>query len=167
MLALLSDTHSHEDIELTDSVAETLSSASIVAHAGDLTTQTVLNQFEERAERFVAVSGNSDNATVTERLPDWKTFTYEGYRFLVTHGHHHNSTSLSLLARQEEADVVVVGHTHRAELRDKEDLLVINPGSHADPRGREATMATVTHTGVGLCAQIQTIEGQPRERVNL
>jgi putative phosphoesterase len=165
MLVILGDTH--DETELMDPVSETLASASLVAHTGDFTTGGVLDSFEDIAPELVAVAGNRDSEAVRERLPEWRTFKYEGYRFLLTHGHRHDRTSLSLLARQEEADVVGVGHTHRAGIDHVGDVVVVNPGSHADPRGGEPTMAVVTRTGDGLRVRIRTIGGQIRESAEL
>jgi putative phosphoesterase len=165
MLVILADTHAEEESPLTDHVSDAVMDASLVAHAGDFTSETALDEFENTAAEFVAVAGNSDSEAVREQLPDWRTFEYEGYRFLLTHGHRHDRTSLSLLARQEEADVVGVGHTHRAGIDHVGDVVVVNPGSHADPRGGEPTMAVVTRTGDSLRVRVQTIGGQTRESV--
>ena len=53
---------------------------------------------------------------------------------VVAHGHEHTETALGMLARQEDADVVVVGHSHRPTLSDLDGRLLVNPGSYADPR---------------------------------
>lgn len=164
MLVILSDTHAQERPPLTGALSETLESASLVAHAGDFTTSAVLSEFERLADRFVAVAGNSDSPAITEQLPEERTFAFGGRRFLLTHGHRHDRTSLSLLARQEEADVVVVGHTHRGGVDHVGDIPVVNPGSHADPRGGEATFAVVTRTGGKLRVGFRTVEGQTRKR---
>lgn len=162
MLVVLSDTH-QEELHLEPAVARAVSTASLVAHAGDFTTEAVLDGFESAAGAFVGVAGNSDGPAVGRRLPEWRTFEFAGRRFLLTHGHRRDRTSLSLLARQESADVVVVGHTHEAGLDHVGDSAVLNPGSHADPRGGEPTFATVARTGDGLRVRIRTREGQTQE----
>lgn len=167
MLVLLADTHREADPALSAHLAETLQSADIVAHAGDFTTEAVLDEFEKRTERFVAVAGNSDSETLQQRLPEWATVEFEGQQFLLTHGHSYNRTSLSLLARQEGADVVVVGHTHRAGVDHAGDVPVVNPGSHADPRGSKPTFAVVTRTGDDLRVRFRTTEGQTVEEAVL
>lgn len=163
MLVVFSDTHGEEGPRLTDFLRETIDSATLVAHAGDFTTTEVLDAFEARANEFVAVAGNSDSPAVRERLPEWRTFEFANRRFLLTHGHLYDRTSLSLLARQEGVDVVVVGHTHRAGVDHVGDVSLVNPGSHADPRGGESTVAVVTGTGDGLQVRFRTSVGQSRE----
>ncbi|SDJ97777.1 hypothetical protein SAMN05216226_11377 [Halovenus aranensis] len=164
MLVVLSDTHSQGEMRLTETVADAIDSATVVVHAGDFTTAETLRNFERRAEKLVAVSGNSDSRTVTERLPTTRTFGFGGRQFVVTHGHRHDRTSLSLLARQEGADVAIVGHTHRAEIDHVGETVVVNGGSHADPRGGEPTFAVIEQTGANLRVTIQTAEGHTRER---
>lgn len=143
MLLALSDTHSLTELDLTDHLGERIGTADLVLHAGDFTTTDVLDGFRRRADRLVAVQGNSDASGVREQVPDTRTVEWEGRRFLVVHGHRHDPTSLGLLARQEEADVVVVGHTHQGTIDDVGGVTVVNPGSHADPRGNRATYAAV------------------------
>lgn len=167
MLVLLSDTHGEADARLTEAVHETVTSASLVAHAGDFTTASVLDAFETQARELVAVSGNSDTQAVTERLPAVRTFEFGGRTFVLTHGHRHDGTALSLLARQEGADVVVVGHTHVAGVDRIGDVAVVNPGSHADPRGGQATVAVLTRVEDGLQLRFVTGGGMTRERVLL
>lgn len=167
MLVILSDTHGEDTLHLEPALSEAVSAASLVAHAGDFTTEAVLDDFERVAEETVAVAGNSDSPAVTGRLPEWQTFTFGGRRFLLAHGHRHDRTSLSLLARQEGADVVVVGHTHRAGIDHVGETVVLNPGSHADPRGGAATFVVVTQIGDDLRVRIRTVEGQTRKRAVL
>lgn len=160
MLVLLSDTHGEDSPRLTDHVRERVEAASVVVHAGDFTTEAVLEAFERRTPELVAVAGNSDTAAVRERLPGRRTFDFAGRRFLVTHGHRRDRTSLSLLARQEGADVVVVGHTHRAGVDDAGGVALVNPGSHADPRGGRPTFAVVAQVGDDLQVRLRTAAGR-------
>jgi putative phosphoesterase len=107
-----------------------------------------------------AVHGNSDAVALRERLPAVGTFEALGRRFVFVHGHEHERTSLSLLARQENADCVVVGHTHRPGIETLGDVILLNPGSHADPRGGLATHAEVGRTSAGVTATIVTTGGK-------
>lgn len=167
MFVFLSDTHSTEPPELAGSLGDAIDDASLVAHAGDFTTGETLDAIESRSERLVAVAGNSDSPAVTERLPAQQVFEQFGGRFLLVHGHRHDRTSLSLLARQENADVVVVGHTHSAGLDHVGETLVVNPGSHADPRGGQPTYGVGRQVGDGFELQIRTVAGRKRDAVEM
>lgn len=134
-LVVLADTHADGDPSLAGHLRAAVAGAELVVHAGDFTTTAALERFEALADEFVAVAGNADAAAVRARLPDVRTVEALGRRFLLVHGHEHDETSLPLLARQDGADVAVVGHTHRPGVAQFGDLSVLNPGSHADPRG--------------------------------
>lgn len=149
MLTIISDTHGSDGHRLTGRTLEAVREAETVVHAGDFTTETVYEAIEAEANELVAVHGNNDDPALLERLPDVATFEWHGRRFVVVHGHEHTETSLSLLARQESADVVVVGHSHRPELTDSSERLLVNPGSYADPRRYRPTHAEFRDTGRG------------------
>ena len=166
MLVALADTHGTRTPRLTDHLRETLERAEVVLHAGDLTTPAVLDALDSFGG-FCAVYGNSDDPEVRERLPETRTVVWAGTRFVLAHGHRRGQTSLSLLARQERADVAVVGHTHRPSVGERGEVAVVNPGSHADPRGRRATYATFERTGAGVAGQCRTVDGQTLGTVEL
>ncbi|WP_226011409.1 metallophosphoesterase [Halomicrobium salinisoli] len=134
MLVIVSDTHGTDDPRLEGRTREAVDRAERVVHAGDFTTAAVYGAFDDRAARLTAVYGNNDSSELVERLPDVAAFEWRGRRFVVAHGHEHTETALSMLARQEDADVVVVGHSHRPAITEFGDALLVNPGSHADPR---------------------------------
>ncbi len=167
MLVALSDTHGETDPRLTAHLETALETASVVVHAGDFTTPAVLDAVASRTGEFVAVHGNRDPQTVTGRLPEIATLTWAGRRVVVVHGHRHDSTSLSLLARQEGADVVVTGHTHRPTVERAGDVTVVNPGSHADPRGNRPGYATLEQTEEGDRCVLRSVQGDPVKAVAL
>lgn len=167
MLLALSDTHGTDDPGLTDHLREQVRAADVVVHAGDFTTPTVLDRFGDLTEDFVAVHGNADGALVRERLPAVETVEALGRRFLVVHGHDHDETNLSLLARQEGADVVVLGHTHRPGIGQLGGVTVLNPGSHADPRGNRPAYAAVGQASGDVEVRLRTPDGESLERRSL
>jgi putative phosphoesterase len=158
MLLALGDTHGTRTPRLSDQLRERIEAAEVVVHTGDFTTPAVLDAFAA-AGNLEAVSGNSDDGRVRERLPETRTVEWADRRFVVAHGHRREWTSLSLLARQENADVVVVGHTHRPWAEQRGELGVVNPGSHADPRGREPSYALFERTEGGVVGRCRTVDG--------
>ena len=167
MLVAVSDTHATASPVLSEYLRDTLVRAETVVHAGDFTTEAVLEGFEGLADEFVAVHGNSDAAAVRERLPAVATVDALGVRFLVVHGHEHDRTSLPLLARQEGADVVLVGHTHRAGIDHVGDVLVVTVGSHADPRGNRPAFVTVGQSGETVQGAFRTPDGDTIRKFRL
>lgn len=134
MLTVISDTHGTDDHRLTGRTLEAVQESERVIHAGDFTTEPVLDSIASEAGRLTAVAGNTDSSSVRERLPDVTTVEWEQLTFAVAHGHQHTETALEMLARQEHADIVVIGHSHRPEITELDSCLLVNPGSYADPR---------------------------------
>lgn len=62
-----------------------------------------------------------------------------GHKILATHGHKYgvpyNFQRLYLLAKQEEADLVLFGHSHEFLFEEEDGIYFINPGSPSFPRG--------------------------------
>lgn len=84
------------------------------------------------------VRGNCDyySSVAMDRIVE-----LEGHRILMTHGHTHGvsfgTDELAELALQNDCEIVVYGHTHRPEIDDStQGLLILNPGSIAYPRQR-------------------------------
>lgn len=144
MITVVSDTHGRDTHRLSDHTLDAVRDADFVLHAGDFTTESVLDAFETENTRFAGVTGNNDTAAVRERLPAARTVEYEGLRIAMVHGHEHTGTGLSLFGRQENADLLVVGHSHNPEFRYIGDIPVLNPGSHADPRRYRPAYAELT-----------------------
>ena len=73
--------------------------------------------FESGITTF-AVKGNCDwNSFLrTERIDDELVLNFDGYRFLLMHGHtcgvKHGMTNAIYAAREKEADILLFGHTH-------------------------------------------------------
>lgn len=167
MLLVLSDTHCETEPELTPHLREELDRADRVLHAGDFTTESVLDGFEALADEFRGVVGNNDAAAIRDRLPETRIVEWAGLRLVVVHGHEHSTTALGLLARQENADVVIVGHSHRPGIETSEALTVVNPGSHADPRGHRPAYAMMVETGGSIRVQLRTRSGREFESARL
>lgn len=159
MIAIVSDTHGTTDHRLTGRTLEAVREATAVIHAGDFNTEAVYDAFEAVADRLVAVQGNNDDAALRRRLPAVATCDLADTRFVVAHGHEHTETSLAMLARQEDADVVVVGHSHRPELSELAGRLLVNPGSHADPRRYRPAHAEVELGEEGREVRLVTPDG--------
>lgn len=160
MLTIVSDTHGTTGHRLEGRTLRAVREADLVIHAGDFTTEAVYDSFDAEAAELVAVAGNNDEPELVERLPSVATVDWEETRFLVVHGHEHTETALDMLARQEEADVVVVGHSHRPELSELSDRLLVNPGSHADPRRFRPGHAEVKATAGRLSIRLRQPDGE-------
>jgi len=165
MLTVISDTHGTDGHRLQGRTLAAVRQADHVVHAGDFTTEAVLDAVEAEAGDLTAVTGNNETRGVRERLPATATLDWQGVRLAVAHGHQHAETGLTMLAREAEADVVVVGHSHRPEIADLEDRLLVNPGSYAQPRRYRPAHAELETEGETLRVRLRSPEGETYETV--
>jgi hypothetical protein len=163
MLTVVSDTHGVDDHRLEGRTLEAVREADLVVHAGDFSTGAVLDAFHDEADRLFGVYGNTDGADVRDRLPGALTVDYEGLTFAVTHTRRGGTTGLTMLGRERDADVVVFGHTHRPTVDASGPVVLLNPGSHAEPRGNRAAHAELTPDGHGLRGRLVSPAGDTLE----
>lgn len=166
MLTVIGDTHGRDDHRLTDRTLDAVREASLVLHVGDFTTTAVYDAIAAEATDLVAVHGNNDEPALVERLPAVATFEWEGNRVLATHGHEQTDTGIGMLARQEEADLVVVGHSHRPGIERLDGVTLLNPGSYAQPRGYEPAHAEIRANREGYRIRLCQSDGTELMEVN-
>ncbi|MDS0282586.1 metallophosphoesterase [Haloarcula onubensis] len=165
MLTVISDTHGTDSHRLTGRTLDAVRAADHVVHAGDFTTEAVYDAIAAEAAELTAVTGNNERRALRERLPAEATVEWGGYRLLVVHGHRHSDTALGMLARQEGADIVVVGHSHRPEIRELDGRLLVNPGSYADPRRYRPAHAELDVDDGALRVRLRSPDGDTFETV--
>lgn len=159
MLVVVSDSHREADHGLEGRTLEAVQEAAVVAHAGDFTTAAALDAFHDVAERLHAICGNADRPAVSERLPTARSFSYRGVSVAMTHRQAGGSMGLELFGRERGADLVVSGHTHRPQFTTTETVDLLNPGSHADPRGNRAGHAELEPVADGLRGRLVSTDG--------
>ena len=104
-----------------------------VIHLGDTVAdcEDLENIFPR--QKFIFVKGNNDFWTKSSLFPDERIFTLCNKKFLVCHGHKYHVKSglfaLKKKALDENADIVLYGHTH-VKFIETGDMLIMNPGSH-------------------------------------
>ncbi|NLV20696.1 MAG: metallophosphoesterase [Syntrophomonadaceae bacterium] len=85
---------------------------------------------------YYGVRGNCDRSEPSAR--DEEIVTVIDKRFYILHGHQYgvkqSMTRLHYRALELEADVVIYGHTHAAQLQQIDHIWMINPGSASRPR---------------------------------
>ena len=160
MIAVLSDTHSEDGHELAGRAAEAVAEADEVLHAGDFTTEAALDAFHDAADRLHAVHGNADTPAVRDRLPAARTVEVAGHRVALTHRRDGGELGLSMFGRERGVDLVVSGHTHTPTVKETEDVVLLNPGSHADPRGNPAAHAELRPSDGGVRGKVRARDGR-------
>lgn len=167
MLVVVSDTHGTDSHRLTGRTLEAVREADLVVHAGDFMTETVLDAFYDEAEVLRAVYGNNDDAGIRSRIPEARTVEYGGVRFAVTHTRRGGATALTLFGRERDADAVIFGHSHRPTFDATGPLPLLNPGSHAQPRGNRLAHAELETLEGGLRGRLCTPEGDVFEEFKI
>ena len=132
---VISDTHIPARAKkIPDKIFEVFKGVSLIIHAGDLTQLNVLGQLEQVAP-VVAIYGNMDKADVRARLPEIDSVEVYDWKIGVIHdpGVLWGTRQMKKIAKQNNFDVLVFGHTHRPSIKHIEGILFINPGSPTNP----------------------------------
>jgi putative phosphoesterase len=160
-LLLVSDTHVPKRArELPAQVWAAVESADVVFHAGDWVSAEVLDEFERRSRRLVAVYGNNDGPELRRRLPESVNVVLEGVRFAVVH---ETGTAKGRNERAEalfpDADVLVFGHSHIPwDTTSPRGLRLLNPGSPTDRRRQPVCTYMTAIVDGGLLRQVELAE---------
>ena len=81
------------------------------------------------------VRGNCD---YDNNLPSFTVFHIGTHKVFAAHGHRYHvdygTEHLEMTALQNGCDIVMYGHTHVPDLREKEKITILNPGSITHPR---------------------------------
>jgi len=136
LIGLMADTH--DNIHLIDRAVERLNEEGVelVLHAGDYVSPFTVPHFKGLKARMIGVYGNNEaeRALLRRRFEEagmelrgfFAEIRCRGIRIALLHGH--ETELLNSLIKSEAFDVVVHGHTHRAEVKRVGDTLVVNPG---------------------------------------
>ncbi len=123
-IGLISDTHGL----LRPEVRDVLVGVSLILHAGDVCSDTILDELSLIAP-VQAVFGNCD-APWEPGLAQERVVTVEGIRIHVSHGHEVGRPNAErLIAAYPGFDVIVYGHTHVQKVERVGSVLVVNPGA--------------------------------------
>ncbi|MDE5759247.1 MAG: metallophosphoesterase [Allobaculum sp.] len=121
-------------------------------HAGDWGGNP--NQYRH----WLSVKGNNDYYAVD--LPRERIVEIEGHRIYMAHGHQipfsNRIQSFVNLAKANQCDIVITGHTHRPLIEEKDGILILNPGSLSRNRdGSSPSYALLNLEGPNKSARIK------------
>ncbi|MGY1814581.1 metallophosphoesterase family protein [Blastococcus sp. SYSU D00820] len=113
-----------------------IDAADLVVHAGDWVDVALLDAFEHRSRRLLAVYGNNDHGPFRERLPEVARAEVEGVRIAVVHETGDAAgRERRCAARFPDTDVLFFGHSHIPwDTTTATGLRLLNPGSPTDRR---------------------------------
>ena len=145
-IGLISDTHGLLRPEAIDE----LTGVDHILHAGDVGDAAILDRLRKIAP-LTAIRGNVDVAGVCGALPATEAVELGGRLFYLVH----SLQDLDINPVAAEVAVVVYGHSHRPEIRERDGVVYLNPGS-AGPR-RFQLPVTV--------ARVVVVDGAVRARI--
>jgi uncharacterized protein len=135
-IVVLSDTHAPRFWKrCPPAVAEHLSTAELILHAGDVCVASVLEELSAYAPVH-AVLGNNDGPDVkASGATETATLDLAGLRVGMIHDAGPKEGRLARLRRRfPESDLVVFGHSHIPLQMVEGDFRIFNPGSPTDKR---------------------------------
>jgi len=151
MLGLMADTH--DRLPLIDRAVSEFNERGIelVLHAGDFIAPFVVPRFKPLKAKLIGVYGNNDaelellkrkfaemNSEIRGRFGE---INIEGLKIAILHGE--EDELLKSLIDTGSYNVIVHGHTHKAETYKKGGTLVINPGETCGYLTGESTIAVL------------------------
>lgn len=133
-IGIISDTHG--DMRSIEKAIPYLVECDLIIHAGDYIDDAEYIHYATDVE-VKCVKGNCDSYSIDGHYE--LTFSVKNRKFFVCHGHYHDVkmgvNSLYKFAKNNNIDVVVFGHTHVPTYKTINNIIFINPGSLAYPRG--------------------------------
>jgi putative phosphoesterase len=85
----------------------------------------------------------------------------------MTHRLEGGETALEMWGRAHDADLVLWGHTHTHRVVDAGGVVLLNPGSHHDPRGGPATHVELRRVEDGVTGAVRTRDGDRLARITV
>lgn len=149
VIGVISDTHGllrPEALSMIQGVQQ-------IVHAGDIGKPEIVSRLTEIAP-VTAIRGNVDVADWARAFPETAFVTLLGRRFFVIH----DRNDLSFDPATNGYDVVISGHSHRANTETVDGVFYLNPGS-AGPRrfSLPITVATLHLDGNSMSSTIHRI----------
>jgi hypothetical protein len=121
LVGVISDTHGH----LRAEAAEAFQGVDLIIHAGDIGSPEILESLNDIAPVY-AVQGNMDGVWACG-LPEAEVVEIGKASLYVLH----DLCRLDLDPAAAGLVAVIHGHTHRAEIENRDGVLYLNPGSAA------------------------------------
>lgn len=155
IIGVLSDTH--RNLRAVDRAFRffVTHDVKLVFHLGDVCSD-IIGKDIEYDMTVICVAGNVDGAA---DYPHEAVVPVDGVNFFLTHGHalgvSYSLAELVAKAREKDCQVALYGHTHLPFNARENGILVINPGSAAQPRGdSKAAVALIDTNGGKPLAQV-------------
>jgi len=144
-IVTISDTHGN--FSAIDKILPIINENDVCLHLGDF-ERDILSYGKDIKSKVYSVKGNCDGGGEDEILQ------VEKVKILITHGDRYNVKStlypLFLRAKELGVDLVFYGHTHNAEIIEKDGIYLVNPGA-MNRYGQNSYAYTVIHEKKIVC----------------
>jgi putative phosphoesterase len=162
-IMVISDTH--EDMATMRMVLEYLKDTRVdmVIHLGDYYNDPDI--LEKEGYPLIKVPGTWDPHYYDRAVPNRKFIEVAGWKIFLTHtpDSHYNDLADDLkpetIMHRGEADIFLYGHTHLAEIKRRESVIMINPGhmSCDEHRGCPLTFALLDINEQNISARLRQL----------
>lgn len=119
-IGVISDTHGL----LREEVMERLKECDLIVHCGDIGKLEIIDRLEQLG-KIEFIKGNVDKNINDEIAPKDKIIEVMNKRIYIVH----NIAEMDVDLDKEKIDIVVYGHSHKANIYEKDGIMYINPGS--------------------------------------
>lgn len=131
-IGIISDTHLVKHFEILDNfIDKNLNEVDMIFHLGDYKRIEVVDRIKKK-KRFIGVSGNNDDSSITDVLSESEIIEIEGWKVGLYHGCGNTKTTLENtinLFKENMPDIIVFGHSHVPIIKTENGVLLLNPGS--------------------------------------
>lgn len=143
-ILVMSDTHGNK-VNIEKALRK-FGDVDCIIHLGDYTRDAeYIRSLTDK--KVYSIKGNCDISGARREM----LIHTEGKSILALHGHQQGVKSsllqLGLYAAERGADLVLFGHTHIPIEEQYENIILYNPGSLGEPRGRKPSLGVVTIDG--------------------
>lgn len=131
-IGVVSDSHGY--LYSLDKALQKMGDIDMIIHAGDGYKDLVKvnSKYQKRIE---CVRGNNDFSL---EVPTENVISLEGVKIFLTHGDRYGVyfgiDRLCYKGMEEEANIIIYGHTHKQSLDYENGIWILNPGSTSLPR---------------------------------
>lgn len=149
-IGVIGDTH--RNYKYIDKAIGHLKKCELILHTGDnFQDSKYINKIT--GIDTIGIKGNCDFEDVEDEI----VFDVEGYRILLCHGHKYDIKyslrSIKTRALELNVDIVIFGHSHIPVNYKEDEILFLNPGSAALPRGNSSRQFIIMNIEGGINIQ--------------
>jgi putative phosphoesterase len=151
LVGLIADTHDY--LPMVDKAIKKLNDEDVglVLHAGDYVAPFVIPRFKALKAKLIGVFGNNDGdrELLRKRFSEnnfdirgnFAEISVDNVKIALLHGS--EEELLKSLIKSESFNIIVHGHTHKAEVYSKGKTLIVNPGEACGYLTGKSTIAVL------------------------